>query len=118
MKWAICYINNQFTAGANSTQRVESFNRKIHDSVKANSSLMTLVKKIQDLLDQESEYTCVKEYRSQVLMVRLATIPKTFFNSLTIIVDEYLTEPVSICVCKQMQECFFYDTYKLDIIDL
>ncbi|CAG8590290.1 18497_t:CDS:2, partial [Racocetra fulgida] len=47
---------------------VKSFNRKIYDSVKANSSLMTLVKEIQDLLNRESEYTCVEEYKSQVPM--------------------------------------------------
>ncbi|CAG8838814.1 33622_t:CDS:2, partial [Gigaspora margarita] len=117
MKWAVCYINNQFTAGVNSTQRVESFNRKIHDSIKANSSLITLVKEIQDLLNQESEYACVEEYKHQVPMVGLATISKTFFNSLNSIVDEYLTEPISICARKQMQECFFYDTYKLDPAD-
>ena len=45
-KWAICYINIQFTAGANSTQCIEGFNRKIHDSVKSNSSLLTLVMEI------------------------------------------------------------------------
>src|SRR5256885_98688 len=41
-KWTVCYINNQFTAGANSTQRVKSLNRVIHDCVKSNSPLMTL----------------------------------------------------------------------------
>ncbi|CAG8622987.1 19765_t:CDS:1, partial [Gigaspora rosea] len=96
-KCVVCYINNQFTAEANSTQQVESFNRKIHDSIKANSSLITLVEEIQDLLNQESECACVEEYKHQVPMVGLATIPKTFFNSLNSIVDEYLTEPISIC---------------------
>ncbi|CAG8691381.1 1098_t:CDS:2, partial [Racocetra fulgida] len=117
MKWPICYINNQFTTEVNSTQRVESFNRKIHDSIRANSSLMTLIKKIQDLLNQESQYTSVEEYKRQIPIVGLATIPKTFFNSLNSIVNEYLTELASIHVHKQMQECFFYDAYKLNLSD-
>ncbi|CAG8515585.1 3678_t:CDS:2 [Racocetra fulgida] len=101
----------------NSTQRVEGFNKKIHNSIRANSSLITLVKEIQDVLDREVEYARVEEYKHQILTVRLATIPKVFFKSLDPIVNEYLIEPVSINVRKQMHECFFYDAYKLDITD-
>ncbi|CAG8835204.1 12070_t:CDS:1 [Gigaspora margarita] len=114
MKWAVCYINNQFTAGANSTQQIKSFNKKIHNCIRVNSFLMTLVKEIQKLLDQESEYTRVEKYKRQILMVGVVTILKTFFNSLNAIVDEYLTDPASICIRKQIQKCFFYDAYKLD----
>ncbi|CAG8770380.1 10749_t:CDS:2, partial [Dentiscutata erythropus] len=41
-KWAVYNINNQFTAGANSTQRVESLNHKIYSYVGSNSSLLEL----------------------------------------------------------------------------
>ena len=99
-KWAICYTNNQFTADANSTQRVESLNRKIHDCVKSNSSLLALIKEIQDLLDKESEYVRIEEYKEQIPMVGLVTIPKAFFKSIEIIVSQYLLPTIVFVVCK------------------
>lgn len=112
----MCYINNQFTAGVNSTQHVESLNHKIHRS---NSSLLTLVKEIQTLLDKESEYAKVEEYKDQIPTVGLATIPKTYFTSIEKIISEYLMLAIVFSVSRQMQECFYYDCYKLnvDIID-
>ncbi|CAG8481098.1 16999_t:CDS:2 [Racocetra fulgida] len=108
------FIEARFDAGANSTQHVEGFNKKIHNGTKANSSLITFVKEIQDILDKEAEFARVKEYKHQIPTVGLATIPKTFFKSLYNIVEEYLTDSMSVYICKQMQNCFFYDAYKLD----
>lgn len=117
MKWAVCYITNQFTAGANSTQRVESLNRVIHDCVKANSSLVNLFKEIQDIFNKKTEYVRMEEYKNQIPTIGLAIIPKLYFKSLEAIVDEYLLMPTKISVCKQMQECFFYDAFKLNLTD-
>ena len=114
-KWAVCYINIQFTAGANSTQRVESFNKKIHDSVKSNSSLLTLVKEIQQLLDNEANYARIQEYKDEIPNIGRENITKRFFISIEKIVLDYLMPPMVIPVCKQMQECFYYDTFMLEI---
>ncbi|CAB4468012.1 unnamed protein product [Rhizophagus irregularis] len=111
-KWAVCYTNNQFTAGANSTQRVESLNHKIHDCVR---SLLTLVKEIQYILDKESEYARVEEYKDQIPIVGLATIPKAYFKSIEKVVSEFLMPAMVFLVCKQMQECFYYDSFKMDV---
>ncbi|CAG8743116.1 7626_t:CDS:2, partial [Racocetra fulgida] len=119
-KWAICYTNNQFTAGANSTQRVESFNRKIHDCVRSSSSLLELTKEIQDLLDKEAEYVRVEEYKEQIPMIGLPTISKTYFNSIETVVSRSLLPAMVFVVCKQMQECFYYDCFRMDstVVDL
>ena len=117
-KWAVCYINKQFTAGANSTQRVENLNRKIHSCVGSNSSLLELVKEIQDLLDKESDFMRLEEYKDEIPMVGLATIPKTFFNSIEATISRYLMPVIVFKICKQMQECFFYDCIRISNIDL
>ncbi|EXX57460.1 hypothetical protein RirG_206960 [Rhizophagus irregularis DAOM 197198w] len=114
-KWAVCYTNNQFTAGANSIQRVESLNHKIHDCVRSNSSLLTLVKEIQYVLDKKSEYARVEEYKDQIPIVGLATIPKAYFKSIEKVVSEFLMPAMVFLVCKQMQECFYYDSFKMDV---
>ncbi|CAG8843311.1 28804_t:CDS:2, partial [Gigaspora margarita] len=73
-KWAMCYTNNQFTAGTNSIQRVESLNHKIHNCIKSNSSVLILVKEIQLLLNKESGYARVEEYKEQIPTTGLTTI--------------------------------------------
>ncbi|CAG8743073.1 17098_t:CDS:2, partial [Racocetra fulgida] len=67
-----------------------------------------------DMLDKEAEFACVEEYKHQIPTVGLATIPKTLFKSLDTIVSKYLMDSISVHIRKQMQECFFYDAYKLD----
>ena len=114
-KWAVCYINIQFTAGANSTQRVESLNKKVHDSVKSSSSLLTLVKEIQQLLDDEANYVRIQEYKDEIPSVGLENVTKRYFSSIEKIVSDYLMAPMVIPICKQMQECFYYDTFILEI---
>src|SRR5260364_238608 len=49
--WARCYQLKCFTAGAQSTQRVEVMNRLIKEGVKSTSSLRALHEHIQNLLD-------------------------------------------------------------------
>jgi hypothetical protein len=73
-----------------------------------------LVKEIQDILDKESEYARVEEYKEQIPTVGLATVPKTYFTSIEKIVSEYLMPAMVFLVSKQMQECFYYDSYKMD----
>jgi hypothetical protein len=114
-KWAVCYINIQFTAGANSTQRVESLNKKVHDSVNSCSSLLTLVKEIQQLLDDEANYIRIQEYKDEIPSVGLENVAQRYFTSIEKIVSDYLMAPMIIPVCKQMQECFYYDAFMLEI---
>ncbi|UZO14690.1 uncharacterized protein OCT59_006140 [Rhizophagus irregularis] len=114
-KWAVCYINIQFTAGANSTQRVESLNKKVHDSVNSCSSLLTLVKEIQQLLDDEANYIRIQEYKDEIPSIGLENVAQRYFTSIEKIVSDYLMAPMIIPVCKQMQECFYYDAFMLEI---
>ena len=74
-----------------------------------------LVKEIQNVLDKESEYASVEEYKDQIPTVGLATIPKQYFSSIEKVVSEYLMPAMIFLVCKQMQECFYYDCFKVDI---
>ncbi|CAB4396762.1 unnamed protein product [Rhizophagus irregularis] len=114
-KWAVCYINIQFTAGANSTQRVESLNKKVYDSVNSCSSLLTLVKEIQQLLDDKANYIRIQEYKDEIPSIGLENVAQRYFTSIEKIVSDYLMASMIIPVCKQMQECFYYDAFMLEI---
>ncbi|GBB84339.1 hypothetical protein RclHR1_10960008 [Rhizophagus clarus] len=94
-KWAICYINIQFTAGANSTQCVESLNKKVHDSIKSTSSLLILVKEIQQLLDNEANFVRIQEYKDEIPSVGQENIAKKYFKSIEKIVSDYLLAPMT-----------------------
>ncbi|CAG8742734.1 8390_t:CDS:2, partial [Funneliformis caledonium] len=74
-----------------------------------------LLKEIQNVLDKESEFARVEEYKDQIPAVGLATIPKKYFSSIEKVVSEYLMPAMVFLVCKQMQECFYYDCSKVDI---
>ncbi|CAG8795785.1 35077_t:CDS:2 [Gigaspora margarita] len=65
--------------GANSTQRVE-----------VKFITLELTKKIQELLDKESEYARIEEYKEQISTISLPTISKTYFNSIENIISQYL----------------------------
>ena len=51
--WAIPWIHKHFMAGAQSTQRIESINRHIHDKVDRTTSLCDLLHSIKDRVKNE-----------------------------------------------------------------
>ena len=59
-----------------------------------------MVKKIQDVLDKESEYARLEEYKDQIPTVGLATIPKMYFASIEKIVSEYLMPAIVFLVSR------------------
>ncbi|UZO22589.1 uncharacterized protein OCT59_014949 [Rhizophagus irregularis] len=73
------------------------------------------LKEIQYVLDKESEYARVEEYKDQIPIVGLATIPKAYFKSIKKVVSEFLMPAMVFLVCKQMQECFYYDSFKMNV---
>jgi hypothetical protein len=94
---------------------VESLNKKVHDSVNSCSSLLTLVKEIQQLLDDEANYIRIQEYKDEIPSIGLENVAQRYFASIEKIVSDYLMAPMIIPVCKQMQECFYYDAFMLEI---
>ncbi|RIA92564.1 hypothetical protein C1645_820592 [Glomus cerebriforme] len=91
---AVCYIINiQFTADANSTQHIESLNKKVYDI----------------------NYIRIQEYKDEIPSVELENIVQKYFTSIEEIVSDYLMVPMIIPVCKQMQECFYYDAFMFEI---
>ncbi|GBC48226.2 hypothetical protein GLOIN_2v1474313 [Rhizophagus irregularis DAOM 181602=DAOM 197198] len=83
-------------SGANSTQRVESLNKKVHDSVNSCSSLLTLVKEIQQLLDDEANYIRIQEYKDEIPSIGLENVAQRYFTSIEKIVSDYLMAPMII----------------------
>ena len=55
--WARCYQLKYFTAGIQSTQRIEVMNRLIKEGVNNTSSLCNLYEQIQKLLDNEAKWS-------------------------------------------------------------
>ncbi|GBC50749.2 hypothetical protein GLOIN_2v1474313 [Rhizophagus irregularis DAOM 181602=DAOM 197198] len=83
-------------SGANSTQRVESLNKKVHDSVNSCSFSLTLVKEIQQLLDDEANYIRIQEYKDEIPSIGLENVAQRYFTSIEKIVSDYLMAPMII----------------------
>ena len=57
----------------------------------------------------------MQEYKDEIPSVGLENVTKRYFTSIEKIVLDYLMNPMVIPVCKQMQECFYYDAFMLEI---
>ncbi|CAG8598697.1 13300_t:CDS:2, partial [Dentiscutata heterogama] len=70
---------------------------------------------IEAKFDGESEYARVEEYKEQIPTTGLSTITKTYFNSIEGVISKYIMPSMVFVACNQMQECFYYDCFKIDI---
>ena len=112
--WATCYINKFFTCGINSTQRVESLNRLLKDTVRRNFLLCQLTNEIQSILDNEAKYERITNMHNALPKQNLDDIPTRFFGEINDICKEFLTSHILAMTQKQMKQSFFYDAYIID----
>ena len=58
----------------------------------------------------------MQEYKDEIPSIGPENIVKRYFTSIEKTVSDYLMSPMVIPVCKQMQECFYYDAFMLEIM--
>ncbi|CAB4374479.1 unnamed protein product [Rhizophagus irregularis] len=77
--WAVSWIHNQFTCGAQSTQRIESINKQIHDRVDQSTSLCDLVININDYVKCEEHFEKFEIERNALLTIGLPMLYNRFW---------------------------------------
>ncbi|CAB4384436.1 unnamed protein product [Rhizophagus irregularis] len=78
--WASCYINKIFNCGINSTQRIESLNCLLKDTVQKNFFLCQLESEIQNILDNEIKYEQITKMHNSLPRQTLDDVPSKFFG--------------------------------------
>ncbi|CAG8725183.1 9737_t:CDS:2, partial [Cetraspora pellucida] len=92
--WAVCYTQTRFTAGIQSTQRVEGINAIIKREVSHSSTLLHLIDAIQNRLDEEARYARISEQKNMNPSIGLPHIASRYFSGIDSLLKEYLTPHV------------------------
>jgi hypothetical protein len=109
--WATPWICKQFTAGVQSTQRIESTNKHIHDKVDHTTSLCNLLNNIKDRQDNEEKYERFENQRSTIPTVGLPMLNSRFFGQVDDMIKRYLTPLMLGKQRSQINESVCYDVF-------
>ena len=89
--WARCYQFKDFTAGIQSTQRVEVMNRLIKEGANSSSSLCNLHDQTQRLLDDEAKWARHNTYLHSLPTNQAPSIIDPIFSNINKLMKRYLT---------------------------
>ena len=106
--WARYSITKVFTAGIESTQRVESINGVIKKMVDRGTLLKELIEAIENELDKEAQYTRIKDYYGTNPPVGLPSTYNTIFKEIDSVLQEFLS-PIPLSLQRaQMKQSLLY----------
>jgi hypothetical protein len=77
--WAVCYTQCSFTAGIQSTARVEGYNHILKEGLSSSSTIFLLDEVIQRRLDTEEQYEHVHDLVNQLPSAGLPSVASQFF---------------------------------------
>jgi len=80
--WSVCYINEIFNCGVNSTQRIESLNRMLKEVVQKNFLLCQLAQEIQNVFNNEAKYERIIQMHNALPRQSLDDVPSKFFGDI------------------------------------
>ena len=89
--WAIPWIHKHFTAGAQSTQRIESINRHIHDKVDRVTSLCDLLYSIKNCVKNEEHLEKFEVERNALPTIGMPMLSSRFFGPVNCVIKKFLT---------------------------
>ena len=89
--WAIPWIHKRFTGRAQSTQRIESINKHIHDKVDRATSLCDLLYNIKDYVKNEEHLEKFETERNALPTIGMPMLNTRFFGKMDAIIKHFLT---------------------------
>ncbi|CAG8768833.1 1209_t:CDS:2, partial [Gigaspora rosea] len=113
--WARSFINQIFTAGMQSTQRVELINTIIHKSVASSSSMSNMVEALELRMQRELLNKSFIEWKHKSINQHQLFIVERLFCNISSTIQKYFTPQIIEEIHKQMCESVLYKYEKLDI---
>lgn len=107
--WATPWINKIFTAGAQSTQRIESINMQIHQKVDRATSLCNLLTSLNNYVDQEEHLMNFEIQRNILPTTGLPLLSNQFFPKVDETLKQFLTPTMLGKQRDQMNMSVCYD---------
>ena len=113
--WARYSIAKIFTAGVESTQRVESINGILKKHLDRGTLLKELVKVIEQELDKEEQYTRIKNYYGSNPSSGLISTYNTIFKNIDFVLKNHLS-PIPLSLQRaQMKQALLYQSTLITI---
>ncbi|CAG8706177.1 17294_t:CDS:2, partial [Gigaspora rosea] len=117
-RWALCHTSKIFTAGMQSTQRVEDQNGIIKNSVNSSTTLINLVKYINKQIDRASTFVKYKNWIHSITGSTLIYASSEFSPEIDKWITSYLT-PVSLSIQRQeIAQAIWYTSRLINFQDL
>lgn len=111
--WAIPWIHKRFTTGAQSTQRIESINRHIHDKVDRATSLCGLLHSIRDHVRNEEHLEKFEVERNALPTIGMPMLNTRFFGQMDTVIKNFLTPVMLGKQRSQMNQSVCYDVNQI-----
>ena len=116
--WVKCFTSRHFTAGTQSTQRVESENALIKKAVQSSFSLLQVQESLENRLEFESINNRYSIWKASTLQYTQPFVIQTFFSSIDSIIKKYLTQPIHDAHYKQMCQSVCYRAHPVPFSDI
>ncbi|GBB86756.1 hypothetical protein RclHR1_13170002 [Rhizophagus clarus] len=106
-------LGNKFTTGAQSTQRIESINKHIHDKVNRATSLCDLLLSIKDHVKNEEHFEYFELERNTIPTIGMPMLNTRFFSFVDNIMKTFLTPVMLRKQRSQMNQSVCYDINRI-----
>jgi hypothetical protein len=106
--WARAFTSKIFTAGIQTTSRVESHNNIIKRELSANSTLCGLADALDARFEHEAQWNRFFEYRTLSTCVGITMVSQDLFPEVDKIMTEYLTPQILSAERMEMAQCLYF----------
>ncbi|CAG8765971.1 6310_t:CDS:2, partial [Gigaspora rosea] len=113
--WACSYVNRIFTAGMQSTQRVESLNALIHKKVSSSSSMTDAIRAIDSRMQKEALNASFVTWKYKSLIYHQPFIIERLFSNIEELIQKHLLSRIIEEVKNQMCESILYQCKKIEV---
>jgi len=112
--WARAFTSKIFTAGIQTTSRVESHNNIIKRELSANGTLCDLANVLDARFEHEVQQNRFFEYRTLSTCVGITTVSRDMFPEVDKIMSKYLTPQILSAERTEMAQCLFFMPDKVE----
>src|SRR5581483_7312750 len=112
--WARTFTSKTFTAGIQTTSRVESYNNIIKREIIANNTLCDLARTLDARLENEVQWNRFFEYRTLSNCVGIISVGHDLFPKVDEVMSKYLTPHILSAERMEMAQCLFFTASKVE----
>jgi len=113
--WARAFTSRIFTAGIQTTSRVESHNNVIKRELSVNGTLCDLADVLDARFEHEVQWNHFFEYRTLSTCMGITPISQDLFSKVDKIMSEYLTPQILSAERIEMAQCLYFVPNKVEL---